>query len=319
MKKVTLIIFSFIIFNFSFANKPQLYLFLGYGSAKAHIKQINNPQVVGAQIIYSWKQLEPQKNHYDFSAIEDDYQTLKKYHKKLFIQLQDRTFNIKNIPLPRYLLTKEYNTGVIQQTDFAGEGKPLGEGWVTKQWNPSIKLRFHKLIKQLAKSFDGKIAGINLPETAIDINEKYLTKDFCDAYFSSIIDNMLFLRKEFKKSKVVQYVNFLPCEWNNDHGYMQKIFNIALEHNIGVGNPDTVPYRRSQMKNSYPFFNKYKSKLPLIAIAVQEPDYTYTNPKTAKKFTPAELYNWDKDYISANIIFWNTQQPQFKQVLQLFS
>src|ERR1700716_3616154 len=42
----------------------------------------------GAQVAYSWRQLEPQKDNYDFSAIREDLAFLTSKGKKLFIQLQ---------------------------------------------------------------------------------------------------------------------------------------------------------------------------------------------------------------------------------------
>ncbi|AFJ44099.1 hypothetical protein [Francisella orientalis] len=133
MKKIIILIVSFMAFNLCFASNPELYLFLGGDSAKDHIKEIDNPPVKGAQIVYSWKRLEPLEDSYDFSAIEEDYQLLKKYHKKLFVQLQDKSFEIKHTPVPKYLQSDVYDNGVLRQTDFAGEGQPLGAGWVTKQ------------------------------------------------------------------------------------------------------------------------------------------------------------------------------------------
>ena len=52
------------------------------------------PQFSGAQIMYSWDQLEPLKDQYDFAIVYDDYEYLKSHWKKLFIQLQDVTFNL---------------------------------------------------------------------------------------------------------------------------------------------------------------------------------------------------------------------------------
>ncbi len=91
---------------------------------------------------------------------------------------------------------------------------------------------------------------------------------------------------------------------------MKKLFSYANAHHIGLGNPDTVPFKKAQMKNSYPFFHKNKGKLANIAIAIQSPDYTYINPTTNKKFTICELYNFSKNYLGANIIFWNIQEPK---------
>ncbi|WP_051225632.1 hypothetical protein [Photorhabdus temperata] len=53
------------------------------------------------------------------------------------------------------------------------------------------------------------------------------------------------------------------CEWNNDHQYMSRLFNFASKNKIGLGSPDIVPYQSAQMKNAYPFFNRYKGKLDL--------------------------------------------------------
>jgi len=43
-------------------------------------------------------------------------------------------------------------------------------------------------------------------------------------------------------------------------------------------------------------------------MAVQAPDYTYTNPQMHKKFTHAEFANFARDYLGADIIFWDVQK-----------
>lgn len=63
------------------------------------------------------------------------------------------------------------------------------------------------------------------------------------------------------------------------------------------------------MKNSYPFFNQYKSKLALVAMAVQEPTLTYKNPETGKPFSKEEFVQFAEDYLGADIIFWSTTSP----------
>ena len=60
----------------------------------------------GAQVAYSWNQLEPQKDQHDFRAIREDLAFLTSKGKKLFIQLQDVTFNASRTSVPRYLLTE---------------------------------------------------------------------------------------------------------------------------------------------------------------------------------------------------------------------
>lgn len=297
--------------------KPDIYLFLGSSSAAEYLSHLKNPNIRGAQIIYSWKDLEPEPGIYDFSRIDNDLKTLKSINKLLFIQVQDKSFQPKIIPVPEYLQkNKIYKGGIAKQYDFPGEGVPIASGWVAKQWVPELRHRFQKLLGQLGRKYDGRIAGINLTETSIDLDKDNLPDEFsCNLYFDSIIDNVTYLKTRFHQSKVVQYVNFFPCEWNNDQNYMKRIFDSAIKYNFGLGGPDTVPFRKGHMANSYPYFHQYTNKLSLIAMAVQEPDYTYINTETGLPFTLEKLYEFSSNYLGASIIFWNVQEPQLSQHL----
>jgi hypothetical protein len=51
-------------------------------------------QFTGAQIKYTWKSLEREEDVYAFSAIEEDRLFLLSKGKKLFIQIQDVSFNL---------------------------------------------------------------------------------------------------------------------------------------------------------------------------------------------------------------------------------
>lgn len=295
---------------------PSLFLFLGGDEASLHKSSLNNPCVSGAQIIYSWKKLEPKKGVYDFSKIEKDLAFLEKMHKKLFIQLQDRSFEPTVFNVPDYIREdSDYHGGVAMQYDFPGEGKPITQGWVARVWDPAVRERFHLLIQQLASRFDGKIYGINLPETAVDFDADNPPKDFTfDNYFYAELENMRALKQAFHQSIVIQYVNSFPGEWDNDHQYMSRLFSYAIQHQIALGGPDVLPYRNAQMKNSYPFFRNYKGKL-LTGMAIQEPDYTYKNPATEDYYKFSDFYNFSKDYLGASILFWNVQEPFFSEQL----
>src|SRR5215470_1008347 len=70
----------------------------------------------GAQIAYSWRQLEPGKDEYDFSLIREDLAFLSARGKKLFVQIQDVSFSEKWIHVPRYLLKDpQYGGGADKQ------------------------------------------------------------------------------------------------------------------------------------------------------------------------------------------------------------
>jgi len=317
-KFIIILAIYFILLNTAFSKNtiPQLFLFLGSDNASSHLGLLNNPCVRGAQIIYSWKELEPQKNNYDFSSIEQDLATLKKAHKQLFIQLQDRSFQPDIFNVPDYIREDPiYHGGVAMQYDMPGEGKPIATGWIARVWDPAVRARFQLLIKQLAVRFDGKIAGINLPETAIDLDPNNLPSDFTsDKYVAGELENIKIARQAFQKSRVIQYINFFPDEWHNDHQYMSQFFSYAQKHHIGLGGPDVVPYKPAHMKNSYPYFHQFKHEL-FIAMAIQEPDYTYTNPDTGKPYSFTEFYEFAENYLGADILFWNIEEPFFSHEL----
>jgi len=314
-------IIMFLLFALLFASAvkaatPQNYLFIDSQDVEKLRPILLRDDINGAQIVYSWKQLEKAPGQYDFSDIEKDLNVLSKMNKKLFIQIQDRFFEPEHRNIPAYLQREpQYLGGLFEQSDNPGEGKAVGSGWVAMQWNPALRERYQRLLAALAVAFDGKVAGINLPETAIDIDAKKASKVgfTCDRYFAATLDNMLFAKKVFKKSQVVQYVNFWPCEWNNDHEYMSRLFSVAQENGIGLGGPDIVPDKKAQMKNSYPFFNQYKGKLSLVAMAIQQPTLTYTDPKTKKKFTKNEFVDFAENYLGVNIIFWSAESPWLRQ------
>jgi len=292
---------------------PKNYLFLGSGELESAEQLLERPDISGAQAVYSWKELEPAKDRYDFGAIDRDLAIAKRHGRQLFVQLQDRFFLPTARNVPAYILKDpEYGGGLARQADNPGENEPAGSGWVTRQWDPEVRARFQKLLSALAQHLDGKIAGLNLPESAADLNGK--PEGFtCDAYFDATIDNLRHARKVFRTSHVVQYVNFWPCEWNNDRNYMGRAFAFAAANGIGLGGPDIVPYRRGQMKNAYPFFNRYKGKLPVVAMAVQQPTLTYTNPQTGKRFTKDEIVAFASDYLGVDIIFWTVEAPWLRQ------
>ena len=277
---------------------------------------IQRPDIEGAQVVYNWKSLEPREGAYDFSAIERDLATTDAAGKKLFMQLQDRFFSVDARNLPDYILDgPAYGGGLVSQVDNAGEGEPEGYGWVAMQWNPAVRERYQALLTALAAEFDGRLFGINLPETSIDIDmdaEAQASAFSCDAYFDAEIENLAAARAAFSQSHVVQYVNFWPCEWNNDQNYMGRLFEYAAANDVGLGGPDIIPNRRGQMKNSYPFFNQYKGQLSVVAMAVQEPTLTYKNEQTGKPFTKEEFSDYASDFLGADYIFWSAASPWLK-------
>src|SRR4051812_42499239 len=70
--------------------------FVFFGRDRERISDENflsTPKFVGAQLMYAWSELERGEGEYNFSEIQKDLDFLNARGKKLFIQLQDTTFN----------------------------------------------------------------------------------------------------------------------------------------------------------------------------------------------------------------------------------
>jgi len=265
----------------------------------------------GAQVKYTWKQLEPGKGRYDFTLIREDLAFLASKGKKLFIQLQDVSFDVNRIHVPPYLLKdREYCGGVSLQ--YRDDGTP--EGQVARRWDPAVRARFHLLLAALGKEFDGRIEGLVLPETAVGIDEAARTPAGFTyaAYRDGIIASMRALRNSFPKSVTMQYANFMPGEWlpDDDHGYLRSIYRAAYDLSVGVGGPDLLPWQRGHMNNGYRFIRQVDGAVP-VGMAVQWGNYEHMNPKTGRRVTVPELIDFATGYLGAGYLFWCTQEPYY--------
>jgi len=276
----------------------------------------------GAQLKYTWRELERAKDGYEFSAIQHDFAFLSSKGKKLFIQLQDASFDPTIVNVPQYLVNDpRYNGGADKQYSIRedDEEHALPEGWVARRWDPAVGVRFHKLFFALGKEFDGKIEGINLAETAVSFGEsgRLFPKGFTPAvYRDAVITNMTALKRAFPKAVTMQYANFMPGERlpGKDQGYLRSVYERAKNLKLGVGGPDLLPGKPGQMSHCYPLIREAARIVP-TGIAVQEGNYQYTNPKTAQSITIPELVEFATDYLKVDYIFWCTQEPFYSEKL----
>jgi hypothetical protein len=288
---------------------------------------LNHSRFEGAQIMYSWAQLEPTEGDYDFSIIHNDHNYLKSYEKKLFIQLQDATFNPKYKGIPVYLQTQEYDGGAIHQR--ADSGEP--DGWVAKRWNKNVQIRFALLLAVLGHAFDGKVEGINLQESAIGVSHEFDPSFTPSLYVKSLKANMLALKNAFPRSTTMQYANFMPGEWLpwEDKGYLKSIYQYGEEIGVGLGAPDLMVRRKGQLNHALAMMHEQSYSVPL-GIAIQDGNYIgYTGADrvtvdrkviTGRKNIVPLLHAFAKDFLKVQYMFWVNQEPYFEEdVLPCFA
>ena len=275
---------------------------------------LNIQRFEGAQIMYPWEQLEPEKGEYDFSIIREDYEYLLSHGKKLFIQLQDATFNPEYVGIPRYLLTDEFDGGSIPQYNENGETV----GWVAKRWNPKVQERFALLLDALGKEFDGKTEGINLQESAIDVKSTIDTTFTPGHYAESLKINMLALKRAFPLSTTMQYANFMPGEWlpGQDKGYLRSIYKYGQDIGVGLGGPDLMYKKRGQLNHMIAMMHEGKFTVPL-GIAIQDGNFIgetgNNNVVNVRENIVPILHAFARDFLKVNYMFWVYQEPYFSE------
>ena len=277
---------------------------------------LNIARISGAQIMYSWRQLEPKKGQYDFSAIQEDYDYLASHGKKLFVQLQDVSFSASYKAVPDYLMTDEYDGGCIPLIEE--------EGWVAKRWNPNIRSRWALLLRALGKEFDGKIEGVNFQETAAASTETNDPSFSPERYVESIKENMKALKLAFPNSVTMQYANFMPGEWLpwDDKGYLRAIYQYGNEIGVGLGGPDLMVQRKGQLNHLIAMMHENEYSVPL-GVAVQDGNYTgktgadkdyseqeHNRSDQNENIVPL-LHAFANEFLGVSYIFWVNQEPYF--------
>ena len=276
---------------------------------------LRTPALEGAQVAYRWRQLEPEKGRYDFSAIHEDLALLAAHGKRLFVQIQDVTFSAARIPVPEYLLKDPaYHGGVDPQFADEDTSAAVVGGWIARRWDPAVQARLHALFAALGRELDGRIEGVNLAETSASYGSpRHRPAGFTPKiYRDAIIANVRALKAAFPTSVVIQYVNFMPGEWrpSEDKGYLRAVTDSARASRIGVGGPDVLPLRPGQLGSSYPLISDVSRSVP-VGMAVQDGNLADRDRKTGRQVTLDELLAFATDYLHADYIFWGTEEPYY--------
>jgi hypothetical protein len=293
---------------------PSNYVFFGRDHERVSDPRfLTTPQIAGAQLKYTWRELEPERDQYDFAPIRDQLAFLQRHGKRLFIQISDVSFT-ERVLVPDYLLSNPaFHGGAARK--YEGE-KGAFDGWVARRWDPAVRERFSRLLEALAQEFDGLIEGVNLPETAIGFeNPAFHPPGFTfDDYAAGVRAILSDARHAFTRSCVIVYANFMPGEAlpTVDRGYLKGIYSIAERIGAGVGGPDLLPYREGQQRNSLPLIAGRSSRV-IAGMAVQDGNLADIDPTTGEPVTVDALYRYASEHLRLDYVFWGTQEPYYTE------
>ncbi len=265
----------------------------------------------GIQKTYSWHALEPEKDRYDFSAIRADLAFLSRHDMRLVVQVQTKTFGSGQNYCPAYLSAPEYDGGVYRTR--WGSSNPI-------IWNEQVNRRLNALYTQMGKELDHEpfLEAVVIPESATTFDNADREKFHYTAenYTRAVETGMQALQDAFPTTVVIQYVNMPPES-------IQALADYAKTHGVGFGGPDIYPYDpvlNHPQRGVYRLYPPLAGVVPLGA-AVQQNDYTQrTAFRGGGGETPVkEIYEFGRDRLHLNYIFWGTRQGYFEKVQAMMS
>lgn len=261
----------------------------------------------GIQKTYSWRALEPEKDHYDFSEVRADLAFLAQHDQRLVIQVQTKTFGQGQNYCPDYLSAPEYDGGVYRTR--WGSFNPV-------IWNDAVNRRLNTLYAQLGREFDRDpfLEAVVIPESAttFENSDREKLRYTTEGYVRAVEAGMQAARDAFPGTVVIQYVNMPPEA-------VQPLAEFARNHGVGFGGPDIYPYDpvlTNPQRGVYRLYPPLSGIVPLGA-AVQQNDYSR---KTAFRDGGGggppvrEIYEFGRDQLRLNYIFWGVRAGYFEKV-----
>lgn len=272
-----------------------------------------NAALRGIQKRYSWAQLEPTKDRYDFSGIEKDLELLAARGKQLVVLLQLKTFSKDHESIPEYLKTEAYDGGTFE-LDVRADGnfrKNARTGSGLKLWHPAVRERLIALACAMGRELNEQphLEAVAITETAIGQPRVALTREQVDGYFDSLVAVHRAWRVAFPNTVTLQFVNY-------PRSHIEAFTKAITGFGAGVGGPDTFLADRGLEAGAYKLYPALAGVVPL-APSVQPENYAarqHRGPRNPP--SPEEIYDFARTRLSANYIFWTrrlvgTDQPWF--------
>ena len=215
----------------------------------------------GIEISTVWRMLEPSKDNYDFSFIDEALDVVNQNDKHLILLLAVRLFSDAFLPVPDYL---------AEDPQYGGGYAPFGNGGLTTAfWNENVLERFCKLIRELGRRYNGSdsFEAIAFSESAFGFGSDPVPAGYMsEKYVAYLQERVEVAREAFPNTLVKQGFNWGHTGIIPEHSY---------NHFTGFHGPDVVPDdERYPTKNriaAYEYYEQYAGILPM-SCDVQSPD-----------------------------------------------
>ncbi|MDR2878179.1 MAG: hypothetical protein LBV36_09120 [Chromatiales bacterium] len=272
---------------------PGHYVSLNLEDAPDVMRTLAQPGIRGVQVRYTWRSLEPERDHYDFSRIDADLRLASSLGLHFVAFIEDKSFNSDEHLLPDYL---------------ADKALPFTRGgYVAKRWDPFVVERFGALFDALGARFDQHpdFEGIALQESAMGFSADVAREQNYtpEAYRDALIEILTRARQALPSSQIFWYMNFLE----GGQKYLADIATAVIPLHIAMGGPDVLPNNPALARLTYPLYARFAGQLTLFnSMQYNSFAHRHANPLAHTKYwTLQELLDFARDELHVSYLFWN--------------
>lgn len=292
---------------------PGFYMRVGRDNNAVFNKIANNPNFVGVQKVYHWRNLEPSFGSYDFSEIIDDLNYAKSLGKRLVVQINDSAWNKTGAPkVPKYMWNDPiYGDSGNGQYYGVFQRKVKMGGWVPIYWNKNIQARTAALYAALGKQFDSEpyFEGIILGETSVGGNG--VPGFSASAILAAFKARAVATKTAFPRSNVLHVINFAPFD-------LTAFADWLVTNQIGLSCPDIIMATTYVPLHTitYPLLLKYRNNVP-IGPMVQWDNYErrFVDAVSGQSVvqTSQAMLDFTVKRMDPQYMFWVNREPYFTE------
>jgi hypothetical protein len=277
--------------------------------------RLNGLGVKGVIMRYTWRELEPTQNEYNFTRISTELaQCLSIGNARgarfgLIAFVGVNTFG-GTLPLPAYLA--QYAT-----QEFTGTPPVSTGAWNTWRWNSTIRTRWAALVQAIATQFDSHVCweGIATSETATKDANADPTSGYTHAGFrQGLIEETNAIANACTFGRHFFYQNFFPTQSEDD--------NLDLVVEAGVANgamvmcaPDILPGKDALESRVYPRYTRttplnsiapFRGRLPFQCSAQNDSHFwnTAAEAHIAPYDTMQSIFDYARNTLKCNYVAW---------------
>ncbi len=274
--------------------------------------------LLGLQLRYSWKELEPKEGVYNFSSIDKHLAELTKRNKRLVIllELKEMGTDETSMPIPAYARTAAYEGGAYS---FSNYEKDVLRGYGTKLWNTKIHDRWVALVHALGKRYNShpNFEAIGFTETSMGVPKEILSQEQIEIFYKNLLNINREMRIHFPNTVTYQFVNY-------PRPVLESLVGQLKDMGTALGGPDVFLEEPGLLyskvpKGIYHYYPDLSGAVPLMP-SVQHKNYV-TTKWNMDGYEPSvsELFTFARDTLKANYMFWTRDPDYYWKVLQLLN